>query len=245
MSRTFEILERVRQDQELFRTPPVTKDPTGADRVASYAPPDLGAPAREEIRKLVQSLFLAKSGNGHHGPRRVVFCGIEEADGSNLLCARVGRNLAEQVHSQVCIVDANLRFPGVGRLFDPVPLESDHASATMVSRRVGDNLWLVCGDSVSANGAGPTLDQLQVCVRDLGDEFAYAVMNAPPVGLYNDAVLLGQMADGVVLVVEANSTRRAATQKAKQALESSNVRVLGSVLNNRTFPIPEKLYRLL
>ena len=29
------------------------------------------------------------------GPRRVVFCGIEDADGSNLLCARVGRSLAE------------------------------------------------------------------------------------------------------------------------------------------------------
>ena len=129
----------------------------------------------------------------------MVFCGIEEADGSNLLCAHVGRSLAEQVRSQVCIVDANLRFPGVGRLFEPVPLESEQPSATMVSRKVGDNLWLFCGDSVSANSAGPTLDQLRPCIRDLDDAFAYAVINAPPIGLYNDAVLLGQMADGVVL----------------------------------------------
>jgi protein-tyrosine kinase len=48
-----------------------------------------------------------------------------------------------------------------------------------------------------------------------------------------------------VLVLEANSTRRVAARKAKQALEAANVRVLGTVLNNRTFPIPEKIYRLL
>lgn len=247
MSRTFEILERVQQEQELFRIPSVTKNPHGTDKGANHKvePRVLDALAREEILKLVQCLFLADSSNGRHGPRRVVFCGIEEADGSNLLCAHVGRSLAEQVRSQVCIVDANLRFPGVGRLFEPVPLESEQPSATMVSRKVGDNLWLFCGDSVSANSAGPTLDQLRPCIRDLDDAFAYAVINAPPIGLYNDAVLLGQMADGVVLVVEANSTRRAATQKAKQALEANSVRVLGIVLNNRTFPIPARIYRLL
>jgi Mrp family chromosome partitioning ATPase len=36
-----------------------------------------------------------------------------------------------------------------------------------------------------------------------------------------------------------------AARKAKQTLEAANVRVLGTVLNNRTFPIPEKIYRML
>ena len=39
--------------------------------------------------------------------------------------------------------------------------------------------------------------------------------------------------------------RAGAARKAKQALEAANVRVLGTVLNNRTFPIPEKIYRML
>jgi Mrp family chromosome partitioning ATPase len=46
-------------------------------------------------------------------------------------------------------------------------------------------------------------------------------------------------------VLEANSTRRVATRKAKQALEATNVRVLGIVLNNRTFPILKRIYQLL
>jgi len=45
------------------------------------------------------------------------------------------------------------------------------------------------------------------------------------------------------LVVEANLTRREVARKAKESLESANVRLLGAVLNNRTFPIPETIYR--
>ena len=47
----------------------------------------------------------------------------------------------------------------------------------------------------------------------------------------------------VVLVVQANSTRREAARKGKESLDSANVRLLGVVLNERTFPIPEVLYR--
>jgi receptor protein-tyrosine kinase len=110
-------------------------------------------------------------------------------------------------------------------------------------RRITENLWLASRDSAAKNGGLPTLEQVGALVKDLRDEFAYAVISAPPVGLYGDAAFLGQMADGVVLVLEANSTRRVTARKAKQALEMANVRLLGTVLNNRTFPIPEALYR--
>ncbi len=46
-------------------------------------------------------------------------------------------------------------------------------------------------------------------------------------------------------VVEADSTRRHTAQKAKQDLESAGAPVLGVVLNKRTYPIPESIYRVL
>ena len=69
------------------------------------------------------------------------------------------------------------------------------------------------------------------------------VISAPPVNLCPDAILFGQFSDGVVLVLKANSTRRATALKVKESFEASNVRLLGAVLNDRTFPIPEALYR--
>jgi receptor protein-tyrosine kinase len=251
MSRAFEVLERAQQVQELFRVPPITNavPGTGQSADSKVSLPDLNSFTREEVLRLVQCLFLATDGNGHNGVRRVVFCGIDNADGSNLLCARVGRSLAQQVQSQVCVVDANVREPRPSPLFDLTSYDSsaqsEQGGTQKLLRRVADNLWLVSNDPVPTNGSAPTLEQVRACLKDLGNEFAYVVISAPPIGSYSDASLLGQWADGVVLVLEANSTRRVTAKKAKQALEAANVRILGTVLNNRTFPIPERIYRLL
>jgi Mrp family chromosome partitioning ATPase len=47
----------------------------------------------------------------------------------------------------------------------------------------------------------------------------------------------------LVLVVQANATRRDAARKAKESLQAANVRLLGAVLDNRTFPIPDAIYQ--
>jgi Mrp family chromosome partitioning ATPase len=56
---------------------------------------------------------------------------------------------------------------------------------------------------------------------------------------------LGGFTDGVVLVLKAHSSRRETARSAVHDLAAANVRTLGAVLNQRTFPIPEKLYRRL
>ena len=75
----------------------------------------------------------------------------------------------------------------------------------------------IFSDSVGTDGRAPALDQVRTWIRDLRGEFAYVLISAPPVGLYGDAALLGQTADGVVLVLEANSTRRVAALKSQAA----------------------------
>ena len=250
MSKAFDVLERMQQDRDLFRVPVIAKTApvpgVMPSREASF--PDLASFTREEILRLVQRLFLTTDRIAGNSRRRVVFCGIDRAEGSNLLCARIGRILAEQVKSQVCVVDANVRVPSSSPLFDFQFADSPESagdSNKVPSRRVMDNLWLASRDSAGGNGVSLTLDDVQAWISSLPAEFAHVVISAPPVGLYTDAVLLGRRADGVVLVLEANSTRREAAHRAKELLQESNVRVLGTVLNNRTYPIPERIYRRL
>ena len=68
------------------------------------------------------------------------------------------------------------------------------------------------------------------------------IVDAPPMTRYADAIALGQLSDGIVLVLEAESTRREAALIAVENLRSSKIQILGAVLNKRTFPIPEKIY---
>lgn len=88
-------------------------------------------------------------------------------------------------------------------------------------------------------------DQAQSQLADMRARFEYILVSTSPMHQSADALALGQVSDGVVLVLEANSSRRDAAQRAKASLQASNVKLLGAVLNNRTFPIPEAIYRKL
>jgi Mrp family chromosome partitioning ATPase len=46
-------------------------------------------------------------------------------------------------------------------------------------------------------------------------------------------------------VAEANVTSRQSVRAAADRMRAAGAHVLGTVLNNRVFPIPETLYRLL
>jgi Mrp family chromosome partitioning ATPase len=112
--------------------------------------------------------------------------------------------------------------------------------------QVGKNLWLA-GIGFLADEQGNLLPvtELKHRMGQLHDAFGFVLIDVPGASVCEDADIFGQIAGAAILVVEANSTRKVTARKAKVALEDAGVRVLGSVLHNRTFPIPEKLYRRL
>jgi len=82
-------------------------------------------------------------------------------------------------------------------------------------------------------------------LAELRNDFEYAVIHGPEAGASSESALLGQLAEGIILVIEAHNTRKATARKIKETLEDSQSRILGTVLSQRTFPVPEKLYRRL
>jgi len=108
------------------------------------------------------------------------------------------------------------------------------------------NLWRVpksgLGERDKDSGTG--LHWLS-CLEELRNEFEYVVIHGPTAGISSEAALLGQLTDGIILVLGAHSTRKATALKIKEALEAAQSRILGTVLSARTFPIPERIYRRL
>ena len=82
-------------------------------------------------------------------------------------------------------------------------------------------------------------------ITELRREFRYVLIDGPALSGTNDSVSLGRSAEGVILVLKANASRREVARKAVQELQAAKVRVLGAVLNHRTFPIPDALYKKL
>jgi Mrp family chromosome partitioning ATPase len=244
MSKNFELLQRLAKEDLCF--PPGLPEPL--PQAMSIAPIAREL-ADDEITKLVQRLFLHAGAGG--GPRVVSFSGIARADRSSWICASAGEALAAQADTSVCVVDANFWSPQLHTHFradneiglaDALTTEGSIRSfATQLSR---GNLWLI----PSGSAMGDLYAQAECCrarFAELREEFNYILVSAPALTRDTEATLIGQVADGIVLIVEANQSRREAVRRAKERLESAGVCLLGAVLDQRTFPIPEFLYRKL
>jgi Mrp family chromosome partitioning ATPase len=107
------------------------------------------------------------------------------------------------------------------------------------------NLWLLTSGHGSTHDVVFNVDSLRDCMRQLREQFDYAIIDAPPCNLHSHAALLGSSADGILLVLRANSSRRSAAQTLVAEMKAANIRLLGAVLNERTFPIPQAIYHRL
>jgi hypothetical protein len=199
---------------------------------------------QEQIRGLVRQVFLS----GRQPAQQVVFSAVDERNIAGL-CMQVGEALAAQIPGTVCVVEASARSPqlrSVSVNSERRVVPRGFGSLRESARQISNRLWLAPMNLFQSEDENAiSAEGLRTTVRELRLEFDYTVFHGPPAGLYSEAALLGQMSDGVVLVLKANSTRRVAAQKVVQKLHAANVRLLGTVLNDRTFPIPERIYRKL
>ena len=256
MSRNFELLQQMEKQEGVFSgllVPAAAPPPEEREEAVnssnggngSNGSNGIDACARAEIQRLVHTLFLS---GGTSGPHQVLFCGVDEGDASGRLCVGAGEILASEQPLPVCVVDAKVRVPSLHRFFhsDGLSTSRGKGSGRFHARQMGNNLWFLALEGLLSNGdLACGAEPLRSSLREVRKEFTYVLIDAEPVGQQADAAALGQAADGVVLVLEANATRRVAALSAKEALEAAGVRLLGAVLNDRTFPIPEKLYRKL
>jgi polysaccharide biosynthesis transport protein len=81
--------------------------------------------------------------------------------------------------------------------------------------------------------------------EQFANEFDYVLVDTPAIGGGPDATLIIEIVGAAILIVEANVTRRQSARRAKESVETTGARLLGTVLRNRTFPIPESLYKRL
>jgi capsular exopolysaccharide synthesis family protein len=206
--------------------------------------------AREESLKLVQSIFRS----GREGsPRVVVFAGIDSGSGCSGICAHTAETLAAHKVGSVCLVDGNLRSPalpdffGVSNHFGLADALRQSGNIREFSKQVRvENLWLLSSGSPADESTGLLNGVvMKERVAELRREFDYVLIDAPALTSYADGVALAELADGVILVLEANTTRREAATKVTESLRSAQIKILGAVLNKRTYPIPESLYRRL
>jgi hypothetical protein len=230
MLRSSELIGCPAEEAELPRFR-VACDPNG------WNPKDF---AREQIRGLVRRVFFATGGQP---VKQVVFSGADPNMNVAYICDQVGRALALETPADIAIVS---REPLVEQMARPHSHCGKSAAIKSRSTQAAINLWRVpefamdvCGEE-SGTGA-----YWLSCLAELRNEFEYSVIHGPVAGTSSEAAVLGQLADGIIVVLGAHTTRRSTARKILETLDSTQARILGTVLSERKFPIPGWIYRRL
>ena len=151
-----------------------------------------------------------------------------------------------QAGRQVVIVDADLRRPRQHELFalgnaaglttllaDEKSLQNLSLQAEVLQATEAPGLRVLTSGPLPPNPTELLASQrMAALLAALCAAADLVFLDAPPVVVVTDAAILAAQVDGVLLVVNANGTRREHAQRAQQLLAKVNARIVGSVLNN-------------
>ena len=202
--------------------------------LVTYARPK--SEAAEAYRALRTSILLSSFGAP---PKVILVTSAIPQEGKTTISANSALVLA-QSGSRVLLIDADLRRPGIDKLFG---FRSRAGLSTLISGvdKIEDvvvpftqvpNLWILPAGPIPPQPVellGSTV--MKDHITRWRDEFDHIIIDTPPCLSVTDAVVLSPEADRVILVARAGKTTKAALRRACELLLHVNARVMGIVLN--------------
>jgi len=144
-----------------------------------------------------------------------------------------------QAGKRVVILDADLRKPKQSRIFGLSGgwglthfVSSFIDAADLVKPTQFPNLWLITSGPIPANPIELlTSEKVDALMAFLKRSYDYILLDAPPLLAVSDALALGPVIDGIILVARGGQTPIPALKQAKQKLDVHKLKCLGVVIN--------------
>ncbi|TCJ22802.1 polysaccharide biosynthesis tyrosine autokinase [Microbacterium sp. PI-1] len=212
----------------------VSKAPLLADRGIAVVQEPLGHTA-EEFRRLRSALAYA---NVSSRVKVLLVTSGMPAEGKSTISVNLAMTLAG-LRNSVLLIDADMRRPrahehaGIDGSIGLTSVLLDEVDFEVAKHSVADStLDILPAGTVPPNPAELLTSARMAQLLDFAAaEYDYVVIDSPPTLSVADANLFATQTDGVILVVDATKTRRAALAKSIKSLESGGARILGTVLN--------------
>ena len=154
-----------------------------------------------------------------------------------------------QTGSSVVVVEGDLRLPTFAKYLDIeggaglTDVLIGRAELSDVLQRWGRNPFYVLPAGRTPPNPSELLgsDEMKQTLETLRDQFDYVIVDAPPVLAVTDAVVLGKLSTGLLMVVATGLTTKQELEHSLQVLETAAATVLGLVAT-RTPPKKEGRY---
>lgn len=243
-------IERVEKKEEvkpyIIRTVADSKiDP----HIVAYFDPS--SPVAEQYRILRTNLLAIEK---PQSPKVLAISSAIHGEGKTVTSINLAITFARDLNKKsILLVDADLRK---GTLSKDLGLKTDKGFADILSNGMNpeeallnigiDNLHILPMGNRPHNPvellSSPKARQV---IDGFRKSYDYVIFDCPPVIPVTDAGVLGPMCDGILMVLQAGRTQRGIILHAQDRLQAVHARVLGYVMSNIEYHIPEYIYRYL
>jgi len=198
--------------------------------IAISAPLTLAVEPYRNLRTNVQFLGLERK------VRSIQVTSTRPGEGKSTTAANLAVVLA-QSGANVVLVDADLRKPGLHRLFAidgsnglTNNLAGDPMELTI--QRITDQLWVIVGGPVPPNPSELLGGRrMEAFSEELSRRFDYVIFDSAPILAVSDATALSRRVDGVLMVAQAKRVSLPHLRESLTQLERVGAPLLGIVLN--------------
>ena len=193
-------------------------------------------PISESFRTLRTNLQFSSVDTGLGS---LVITSASPGEGKTTIAANLAVVMA-QAGRQVVLVDADMRRPVQHKVFemrrspglaDALLAPELDLLAYLQPGPLPNLHILTCGQEVPNPAELLGSRRMQDLIQRLQEDVDLIVIDSPPVLAVTDAQVLGRLAQGVLLVVDANTTSRNEVIRAADAMRQVNVPLLGAVVN--------------
>src|SRR3990167_9035884 len=109
-----------------------------------------------------------------------------------------------------------------------------------------ENLAFIAAGSVEENPAELLgSNRMRQFLADMKTQFDFILIDTPPIIAVTDPGIVGALVDGILLTIQAGRTQRGVIRRATELLEQSQSKIIGHVLTNIEYHLPEYIYRYL
>lgn len=195
------------------------------------------SPVSEAFRSLRTNLQFASV----DAPiRSLLVTSPSPSDGKTTIVGNLATVLA-QGGRNVVVVDADLRRPSIHKIFqlsNRVGLSDQfiHSQERIsgIAKITGTaNLNAITSGNLPPNPSELLgSERMSEILHELGEQFNTVIIDTPPTLLVTDALVLGSLVDGVLLVVKPSVTKWAALRQVIEQMQHNKANLLGVVINN-------------
>lgn len=223
------------------------KDKSEIDpRAVTYYSP--GAMISEQYRNMRTHIC---SLNGGEIFRSILISSANRYEGKSVTALNLAIALAEEKDKKVALIDADLRYPAIEKMLN-IKVDkglSDYLKNTalisdILVKTSINNLTLLPAGNIPSNPAELLSPQkMKELIGEMENSFNYIILDTPAIIPFADARILAPCADGVLLAVQAGKTRREVVSRAQELMRNVRAKLLGVVLTQVEYYIPEYIHR--